>query len=50
MITVEQLDKNLNDMLAGWLTKFEPLYISVSKERVDMQERIFGKGNKGYCG
>jgi hypothetical protein len=47
MITIDQLDKNLNDMLEGWLTKFEPLYISVYQERVDMEERIFGKGNKG---
>jgi len=47
MITIDQLDKNLNDMLEGWLTKFEPLYISVYQERIDMQERIFGKGNKG---
>jgi hypothetical protein len=47
MITIDQLDKNLNDMLEGWLTKFEPLYISVYQERVDMQERIFGKGTSG---
>lgn len=47
MITIDQLDKNLNDMLEGWLTKFEPLYISVYQERLDMQERIFGKGTKG---
>ena len=48
MITIDQLDKNLNDMLEGWLTKFEPLYKAVFnlKENV-MQERIFGKGTQG---
>ena len=47
MITIDQLDKNLNDMLEGWLTKFTPLYDAVYQERIEMQERIFGKGNKG---
>jgi hypothetical protein len=48
MITVDQLDKNLNDMLAGWFTNFEPLYIAVFNLKTNvMQERIFGKGTSG---
>jgi hypothetical protein len=47
MITVDQLDKNLNSMLEGWFTKFEPLYISVYQEKLAMDERIFPTGKGG---
>jgi hypothetical protein len=47
MITVDKLDKNLNDMLAGWFTKFEPLYIAVYQEKLAMDARIFPKGKDG---
>jgi hypothetical protein len=47
MITVNQLDKNLTTMLDGWFTKFEPLYTAVTQEKLDMEKRIFGTGNKG---
>lgn len=48
MITVDQVDKNLNSMLEGWFTNFEPLYTAVFNLKTNvMQERIFGKGTQG---
>jgi hypothetical protein len=47
MPTPAEIQKNLDILYEGWLSKFTPLYVAVRELKRIMFKRIFGTGSKG---
>jgi hypothetical protein len=47
MPTPAEIQKNLDVLYEGWLSKFTPLYVAVREMKRIMFKRIFGTGSKG---
>jgi hypothetical protein len=47
MPTPAEIQKNLDSLYEGWLSKFTPLYVAVREMKRIMFKRIFGTGSRG---
>jgi hypothetical protein len=47
MATPAEIQKNLDILYEGWLSKFTPLYVAVRELKRIMFKRIFGTGSSG---